>query len=95
MQRRPIFRGIQRGAGEQLLEARDLRAVERAAFHDDDGVGLSVKRAHDLDAVDGGEVAIRKRRRILVDEPDRLAQAFEREPERDLRSDRVAVRPRV
>ena len=81
--------------GEVALETADLRPAQVAALEHDHGIGRDVRGGDDLELLDAGEARIRRRRGIMVEQAHRLAQALEGERERELRADRVAVRPRV
>ena len=71
-------------------------ARQVAALHDDQRVGVGRRpRARDLDAVDAGKLHVVLGRGVGVDDADLLAERLEREGHRQLRADRVAVRPRV
>ena len=100
----PVERAVHPVAGvvidvddEAPFEAVDAGAGEVAAFHHDDGIDGAVRRdlARHLDAVHAGEVEVVLGRRVGVDDPDLLAERVEREGQRQLRSDRIAVRPCV
>ena len=52
-------------------------------------------RSTDLDLADAGKVRVRRRHRIAIDQAHRLAELLEREGQRQLRADGVAVGPRV
>ena len=82
---------------EVAVEARDVRAASRSLHSSSDhGVGRRRRRARRARCGRcPGNVAVRRRHRIAVDEPDRLAERVEREGQRQLRSDRIAVGPRV
>ncbi len=98
----PVQRAVHPVAGvvvdvddEVAVEAGDAGPAEVAALHHDEGIGLGVAPARDLDPVDARELAIVVRRGVGVDEPHLLAERLEGVGHGQLGSDRVAVGTRV
>ena len=77
------------------VEDGDAGPAEIAALHDDEGIGLGVAPAGDLDPLDARELAIVVRRGVGVDEPDLLAECLQGIRHGELGSDRIAVGTRV
>ena len=73
----------------------DAGPLERAALHDDGGVGGSVDLARDANAVDAGKRLQVMRRRRVHHDLGGLADRAQRERHADGRADGVAVRPLV
>ncbi len=73
------------------VEAGDAGPAEVAALHHDEGIGLDVAPARDLDPVDARKLPIVVRRGVGVDEPDLLAECLQGIRHGQLGSDRIAV----
>ena len=78
---------------EILIESLDAGSREIAALHDDRGVERAVHAPGDLDLRHAGKHHQRSRRGVMIDDRDLLAERAERIGHRQLRADRIAVRP--
>ncbi len=80
---------------EEAIQAADAGPAEVAALHDDRGVVLLGDAVGNLDRRHARKLQQGSRRPVLVDDVDVLAEGAEGERHRQLRADRIAVRPAV